>query len=119
MLLTMIVPTTTDMGPENLDRIGAALVADGVIERVTLRYLDAVQDLTPAAMETSLRRTQPERWEVPFSTIAQTWMEQGLTHGRSEGEADLLQRHMEWRFGEVPESVRTRVIGVSTDEPDV
>ncbi len=60
-LVTLAVATTTDMGPDDLDLIGAALVAGGVMERVILRYLAEVADLAPAAMETSLRRTQPER----------------------------------------------------------
>ncbi|MDE0240652.1 MAG: Rpn family recombination-promoting nuclease/putative transposase [bacterium] len=121
-LVTLAVATTTDMGPEDLDLIGAALVADGVMERVILRYLAAVQDLTPTAMETSLRRTQPERWEVLMGTMAETWIEQGLSEGlsqgRAEGKAELLLRQMERRFGEVPDTVRTRVTGATTDELD-
>ena len=104
------------MGPEDLDRIGAALVADGVMERVILRYLAEVANLMPAAMEASLRRTQPERWEVLMGTMAETWLEEGLTRGRAEGKAELLLQLMERRFGEVSETVRSRVSGASTDE---
>lgn len=102
------------MGPEDLDRIGAALVADGVMERVILRYLAAVQDLTSAAMEASLRRTQPDRWEALMGTMAETWMKQG----RAEGKAELLLRQMERRFEDIPQTVRTHVTRASTDELD-
>ena len=113
-LVTLAVATATDMGPEDLDRIGAALVADGVMERVVLRYIAEVANLMPAAMEASLRRTQPERWEMLMGTMAETWIEEG----RTEGKAALLLRLMERRFGDVPEAVRARVTGASTDELD-
>ncbi|MDE0239421.1 MAG: DUF4351 domain-containing protein [bacterium] len=111
-LVTLVVATTTDLGEEDLGLIGAALAADGVMERVVLRYLTALPDLTPTAMETSLRRTQPERWEMLMGTMAETWIEEG----RTEGKAELLLQLMERRFGEVSETVRARVFGASTDE---
>ncbi len=125
-LVTLVVATTTDMEPENLDLIGAALVADGAMERVILRYLAAVQDLTRAEMERSLKRTQPERWEMLMGTMAEAWLEEGvtkgfnkgLTRGRVEGKAEMLLRQMERRFGKVPETVRTRVSDASTNELD-
>ena len=117
-LVTLAMATTTDMGPEDLNLIGGVLVADGMMERVTFRYLAAVQDLTPVAMETSLRRTQPERWEVLVGTMAETWMEEGLTRGPAQGKAELLLRQMERWFGKVPETVRTRITGASIDEFD-
>ncbi len=125
-LVTLVVATTTDMEPEDLDLIGAALVADGAMERVILRYLTAVQDLTRAEMERSLKRTQPERWEMLMGTMAEAWLEEGvtkgfnkgLTRGRVEGKAEMLLRQMERRFGKVPETVCARVSGASTDELD-
>ncbi len=109
-LVTLVVATTTDMEPEDLDLIGAALVADGAMERVILRSLAAVQGLTRAEMEMSLKRTQPERWEMLMGTMAETWL--------VEGQARILLRQMARRFGKVPETVRTRVSGASTDELD-
>ncbi len=129
-LVTLVVATTTDMEPQDLDLIGAALVADGAMERVILRYLTAVQDLTRAEMERSLKRTQPERWEMLMGTMAEAWLEEGVTkgfnkgltrgrvEGRVEGKAEMLLRQMERRFGKVPEMVRARVSGASTDELD-
>ncbi len=68
----------------------------------------------PTAMESSLRRTQPERWEMLMGTMAETWIEVG----RTEGKADLLLRQMKLRFGELPGAVRTRIAGASTEELD-
>ncbi|MDE0239424.1 MAG: Rpn family recombination-promoting nuclease/putative transposase [bacterium] len=115
-LVTLAVATTTDLGEEDLDLIGGALVAGGVMERVILRYLAALPDLTPTAMETSLRRTQPERWEMLMGTMAETWIKEGRAEGRAEGKAELLLQLMERRFGEVSETVRSRVFGASTGE---
>ena len=117
-LVTLAVATTTDMGEEDLDLIAAALVADGVMERVILRYLAALPDLTRTAMETSLRRTRPERWEVLMGTMAETWIEEGRAEGLTQGQARVLLRQMELRFGEVPETVRSRVVRASMDELD-
>ena len=69
-------------------------------------------------METSLRRTQPERWAVVMGTMAETWMEEGRAEGLAQGQARVLLRQMERRFGEVPETMRARVTGATTDELD-
>ena len=63
----------------------------------------------------------------PEGTMARTWFEQGFAEGLAEaraewdreralGMAELLLQLMERRFGEVSETVRSRVSGASTDE---
>ncbi len=57
-----------------------------------------------------------------MGTMAQAWIEEGLTRGLAEGltmgQARLLLQLMERRFGDVPEAVRSRVAGATTDELD-
>ncbi len=65
-------------------------------------------------MQSSLGRTQPERWEMLMGTMAETWIEEGLT----QGQVRVLLRLMERRFEEVPEAVRARVVRASMDELD-
>ncbi len=89
-LITLVVATTTDMRDEDLDLISAALVADGVVERIILNYAGAVSDLPKAAMEASLKRMQPERWEMLMGTLAETWIEEARTEARTEGLAEGL-----------------------------
>ena len=63
-----------------------------------------------------------------MGTVAQTWIEQGIERGieqgiekgiergRSEGQAGILLRLLELRFGDVPDAVRERVRGASAAE---
>ncbi len=69
-------------------------------------------DLTPEALEASLRRAKPQRWETLMGTIAQTWMQEG----RAEGKAALLLRLLERRFGRLPATVRDRVCAATADD---
>jgi hypothetical protein len=44
-----------------------------------------------------------------------SWVEQGAQQGRHEGEAALLLRLLERKFGPVPEEVRQRVAAADSD----
>ncbi len=100
--------------------------------------MSRVQGLTRRAVEDTLKRTQPDRWEVLMGTMAEAWLEEGeargvkkgvkkgeargvkkgLKKGRQEGQAGTLLRLMERRFGEVPETVRKRMTAASSSELD-
>lgn len=45
----------------------------------------------------------------------QDWKQQGLEEGRQEGEAALLLRQMEFRFGALDEDARRRVLGADAE----
>ncbi len=99
-------------------------VDGSAFERHLLLYVTERMDLTPAALEASLRRTKPQRWETLMGTIAQTWMQEGRaegraegrTEGRAEGSAALLLRQLERRFGRLPATVRDRVRAATADD---
>ena len=110
-LLTLVVLRDPEkLTPELLTTIVRGLVADNHVVRMILHLMSNVQGLTRRAVEDTLRRTQPDRWEVLMGTMAEAWLE--------EGEARMLLRLMERRFREVPETVRERVTAASSSELD-
>ena len=107
-----------------LDLMTGGAVAGSAFERHIVRYIVERMNLTPVMLEASLRRTKPDRWEALMGTVAEAWIEQGraegiekgLTTGRTEGQAELLLRQLEVRFGAVPEAVRERIRSASASE---
>ena len=93
-----------------------------------LRYMVERLNLTPEALEASLRRTKPDRWEALMGTVAEAWIEQGRTEGiekgrtegraegRVEGQSGIVLRLLELRFGALPDAARARVRGASAPE---
>ncbi len=75
-------------------------------------YVTERMDLTPEALDASLRRTKPQRWETLMGTAAQTWVQED----RAEGSAALLLRQLERRFGRLPSTMRDRVRGATADD---
>ena len=124
-LLALKVVYFDDIPPELLDLIVGGPVAGSEFERHILRYIVERMNLTPPMLEASLRRTKPDRWEALMGTVAEAWIEQGraegIEKGRSEGlaqgittgQAGLLLRQLEMRFGDVPDTARDRVRGAS------
>jgi hypothetical protein len=53
--------------------------------------------------------TRAEQW-------TQEWLRQGVQIGRQEGEAALLLRLLERRFGALPDSVRALVAAAGTEQ---
>ncbi len=51
-----------------------------------------------------------------MGTVAEAWLEQGRAEGIEKGQAGLLLRLLERRFGALPESVRERVHDASVSE---
>ena len=119
-LLALRVVHAEDIAPDLLDLITGGAVAGSEFERHILRYVVERMNLTPPMLEASPRRTKPDRSETLMGTVAEAWLEQGRTEGiekgRTEGQARLLLRQLELRFGVVPEAVRDRVRGASASE---
>ncbi len=101
-----------------------APVAGSGFERHILRYMVERLNLTPEALEASLRRTKPDRWEALMGTVAEAWLAQGRTEGiekgrvegRVEGQAGIVLRLLELRFGALPDAARARVRSASAPE---
>ena len=122
--------------PDILDQMTGGPVAGSEFERHIIRYIAERMNLTPPLLEASLRRTKPDRWEALMGTVAEAWIEQGraegVERGRSEGlaqgveqglaqgiatgQAGLLLRLLELRFGELPEAICERVRCASASE---
>ena len=139
-LLALKVVHAEDIGPDLLDLMTGASVAGSDFEVHILRYMVERLNLTPEALEASLRRTKPDRWEALMGTVAEAWIEQGRAEGiekgrtegwtegrveglvegrvegRVEGQAGIVLRLLELRFGTVPAAVRARVRGASAPE---
>ncbi len=134
-LLALRVVHADDIPVELLDLMTGGPLAGSEFERHLMRYIVERMNLTPAHLEASLRRTKPDRWEALMGTVAEAWLEQGraegIEKGRSEGreeglaqgiatgQAGLLLRQLELRFGDVPEAARERIRGASVSELEV
>ena len=127
-LLALKVIHADAIPPDILDQMTGGPVAGSEFERHIVRYIAERMNLTPPLLEASLRRTKPDRWEALMGTVAEAWIEQGraegIERGRTEGlaqgiatgQAGLLLRLLELRFGELPEVVRERVRGATASE---
>jgi len=102
------------------------MVDEGGFERHVLLYVVERMELAPEALEASLRRTRPERWETLMGTVAQAWMEEGraegIAEGRAEGivegRAETFLRLARIRFGDVPERLVERVRSAEVETLD-
>ena len=127
-LLALRVVHFEEVPGELLDLIVGGPLAGSAYERHILRYVVEGMNLTPDRLEASLRRTRPDRWETLMGTVAEAWIEQGRTEGiekglaqgiekgQAAGQAGLLLRQLELRFGALPDAVRERVRGASAAE---
>ena len=127
-LLALRVVFDETIPGDHLDLITGGAVAGSAFERHIVRYIVERMNLTPMMLEASLRRTKPDRWETLMGTVAEAWIEQGraegiekglaegIEKGQAAGQAGLLLRQLELRFGAVSEAVRERVRGASASE---
>ena len=143
-LLALKIVHVEDIPGELLDLITGAPVAGSAFERHILRYIVERMNLTPEKLAASLRRTKPDRWEALMGTVAEAWIEQGraegvergrvegiergrvegiergriegIERGRAEGQAGIVLRLLELRFGPLPETARARVLGAPAAE---
>ena len=108
--------------PELLDLITGGLVDGSEFETYVLMYSTGVLKVENAALEASLKRTKPERWEKLMETLAHTWMESGRVEGRAEGKvegkAETFLRQARLKFGTLPESRVTQVHAAGLDQLD-
>ena len=131
-LLALRVAHADEIPADLLDLMTGGTLAGSDFERHLMRYIVEIMNLTPVMLEASLRRTKPDRWEVLMGTVAEAWLEQGRSEGRAEGvaegraegvaegiekgQAELLLRQLELRFGVLPDAVRDRVRDASAPE---
>jgi hypothetical protein len=100
-------------GEESLRRAFAAW-----LEKVVLRRLagerTAISDLRESKTMLSERF---DEWEAQFRREGvREGLQEGLREGLKKGEAALLTRQLQKRFGDLPDSVRTRLHGARLDE---
>ena len=123
-LLALRVVHFEEVPGDLLDLIVGGPLAGSAYERHILRYVVEGMNLTPDRLEASLRRTRPDRWETLMGTVAEAWIEQGRaegiekgrSEGRTEGQAGIVLRLLELRFGALSDAVRERVRGASAAE---
>ncbi len=111
-LLALRVVHADDIPAELLDLMTGGPLAGSEFERHLMRYIVERMNLMPLMLEASLRRTKSDRWEALMGTVAEAWLEQG----RAEGQAGIVLRLLELRFGEVPDAARERILGSSASE---
>ncbi len=123
-LLALRVAHADEIPADLLDLMTGGTLAGSDFERHLMRYIVEIMNLTPRLLEASLRRTKPDRWEALMGTVAEAWLEQGRSEGRAEGvaegiekgQAGIVLRLMELRFGVLADAVRDRVRGASAPE---
>jgi predicted transposase/invertase (TIGR01784 family) len=87
---------------------------------ILLRYVArAGQGVTRDDLRRVLNTTLPTEEETLMSTIAEQWVQEGKEQGRAEGvvrgQAQLLLRLLEFRFGPVPDAYRERIDQADAD----
>jgi hypothetical protein len=109
LLMSDLMGKLKDAGQESLRRAFAVW-----LEKVVFRRLPGgcttMSDLWENQTMLSERLDQ---WEAQFRREGR---QEGMREGRKEGEATLLTLQLQKRFGELPESVRTRVREAGADE---
>lgn len=79
---------------------------------VILTYLDKGPiAVSRNVVREALQRLVPERKEPMMGWLTQPYYDEGLAAGKAEGEAKILTRLLEKRFGFVPDSDRQRILG--------
>ena len=126
------------ISPELLDLITGGPVDRSEFETYVLMYSTWVLKIEKAALEASINRTKPERWENLMGTLAETWIEQGIAQGIETGEirgiekgiavgeirgiekgkAETFLRQARLKFGSIPEPRVTQVNAAGQDQLD-
>ena len=122
------------ISPELLDLITGGPVDRSEFETYVLMYSTWVLKIEKAALEASINRTKPERWENLMGTLAETWIEQGIAQGIAQGietgeirgiekgiekgKAETFLRLARLKFGSIPEPRVTQVNAAGQDQLD-
>jgi predicted transposase/invertase (TIGR01784 family) len=97
------------------DRLDIVLAEAPMLSETDLLAIVTYFDKGPISvhhklMHEVLQRLVPERKEQIMGWFSQPYYEQGLAEGRAEGEAKILLRLLQRRFGTVPDSLRRRIV---------
>ena len=76
--------------------------------RLLLEYISLTSDAEPSNIAEFAKQIGPVA-EDAYMTAAEKLVQQGEERGRKEGQAELLLRQLELRFGNLPEGVSKRV----------
>ena len=104
--------------PDLLDLVTGGPVDGSEFEGHLLHYIIQIIDMELPALEASLQRTRPQRWETLMGTVAQEWMEQGKTAGIAEGKAETFLRQARLKFGTIPDARVAQVRAAQQDQLD-
>jgi Putative transposase, YhgA-like/Domain of unknown function (DUF4351) len=87
---------------------------------VILTYIDkgAAEAIDHGAMREALLRAVPNRAERMMGWLTQPFYEKGKAEGKAEGEASVLTRLLEKRFGVVPPLLRARIFAANLGQID-
>ena len=116
--------------PDLLDLVTGGPVDGNEFEGHLLLYIIQIIDMELPALEASLQRTRPQRWETLMGTVAQEWMEQGRAEGevrgigkgkiigKAEGKAETFLRQARLKFGTIPDARVAQVRAAQQDQLD-
>jgi hypothetical protein len=83
---------------------------------VILTYLDKGAAIDHKAMRETLLRLVPDRAERIMGCMTQPFYEKGMAEGKAIGEAKILTRLLEKRFGAVPSLLRERIFAADVGQ---
>ena len=92
--------------PDLLDLVTGGTVDGSEFESHIITYISEKFNVDAPTLEASLQRTKPQRWEILMGTAAESWLEQGRTEGKAEGEVLGIEK------GKVIGIEKGKVIGI-------
>ena len=93
--------------PDLLDLVTGGTVDGSEFESHIITYISEKFNIDAPTLEASLQRTKPQRWEILMGTAAESWLEQGRTEGKAEGEVLGIEK------GKVIGIEKGKVIGIA------